>query len=226
MLARLRSTLRDQWLGVSIASVALFVALGGPGYAAGLIDGSQLENRSVPGKKLAKNTLTGKQVKEAKLGRVPTAEHANDAGNAQTLAGIEASGFQRAGAAAGGALTGSYPNPALSCPTGTSFQSGFCFENSARAGAAWLAAAKACATADRRLATPSELVAVAQRPDVDMTAAEWTTTQYMYVNGSSGLIAATTAFEVLSGPGVGVHLGHSADDQTLPYRCVVDAGNP
>jgi hypothetical protein len=54
--------------------VALFVALGGVGYAAAKIDGSDLQNRTVKGKKLKRNTLGGKEVNEARLSGVDAAK--------------------------------------------------------------------------------------------------------------------------------------------------------
>lgn len=67
---------------MAIALLALFVALGGVGYAAMQIDGSQLVNRSVPGKKLKKGAVTGAEVAEATLGKVPAAHHADGAHHA------------------------------------------------------------------------------------------------------------------------------------------------
>lgn len=54
--------------------VALFVALGGTAYAVTQLDGSKIVNRSVPAKKLKKNTVTGTEIKESKLGTVKSAE--------------------------------------------------------------------------------------------------------------------------------------------------------
>lgn len=51
-----------------IALIALFVAIGGTGYAAVKIDGKNIENRSVAGKKLKNGAVTGKQVKRDSLG--------------------------------------------------------------------------------------------------------------------------------------------------------------
>lgn len=75
-----------------IAVIALFVALGGTGYAATKISGSTLKARSVSGGKLIKrtitrnevktNTLTGAQILESSLGRVPRAGTADKAANA------------------------------------------------------------------------------------------------------------------------------------------------
>ena len=44
-----------------MATLAVFIALGGSSYAALTISGSDIKNRSIAGKKLRKNTLTGGQ---------------------------------------------------------------------------------------------------------------------------------------------------------------------
>jgi hypothetical protein len=85
MLARFRARLT--YANV-MATIAVFVALGGSGYAAVTIDGSQLKERSVGGRKLKLDTLTGKEVKEPKLGKVP---------NADALDGIDSAIFTRRG---------------------------------------------------------------------------------------------------------------------------------
>jgi hypothetical protein len=98
-----------------IAIVALFVALGGTGYAASQINGKSLKNNSVPGKKLKNktvaagkvkpDTLTGAQIQESTLGTVPSAStaasaanatNAANAANANTLGGKSASDFATA----------------------------------------------------------------------------------------------------------------------------------
>lgn len=66
-----------------VACVALFVALGGVGYAAATIDSGDIVNNSVRSKDvrnrglrggdLRKNTLGGTQIKESKLAEVPSA---------------------------------------------------------------------------------------------------------------------------------------------------------
>jgi hypothetical protein len=52
-----------------VALVALIVALAGTAYAAGKLNGHKLINRSVPGTKLEKRTVTGREVNEATLTR-------------------------------------------------------------------------------------------------------------------------------------------------------------
>jgi hypothetical protein len=53
---------------MAVALIALFVSLGGSGYAAVEINGKSLKNRSVAGKKLKKSAVTGKEVKNRSLG--------------------------------------------------------------------------------------------------------------------------------------------------------------
>jgi hypothetical protein len=67
---------------MAVALVALFVALGGTGYAVARIDGRQLRNATVSGAKLRKNTLGGREVRESRLGRVPRAARADTAARA------------------------------------------------------------------------------------------------------------------------------------------------
>lgn len=107
------------------AALALFVSLGGTALAVTSINGNQLKNRSVAGIKLEMHTITGTEVNLNKLGKVPSAKHAdsatnatnatsagsatqatnaNTANNALALGGIGASGYQQscnAGAVAG-----------------------------------------------------------------------------------------------------------------------------
>lgn len=65
-----------------ISLVALFVALGGTGYAAITITGKNVKNGSLTGKDIKNNSLTGSDVKESKLGTVPRATSATTAGSA------------------------------------------------------------------------------------------------------------------------------------------------
>jgi hypothetical protein len=67
---------------MAVALLALFVALGGTSYAVSRIDGKQLKNASVSAKKLRRNTLTGREVRESALGEVPLAARATTAVNA------------------------------------------------------------------------------------------------------------------------------------------------
>jgi hypothetical protein len=76
MTRRIRSALSYSNV---VSTLCLFVLLGGSAYAAssGLIDGKKLEPRSIPAKAVKKNALTGAEINERKLGRVPDAARLN-----------------------------------------------------------------------------------------------------------------------------------------------------
>jgi hypothetical protein len=203
-----------------VAYLALFVALGGTSYAAATIDGAKLKNRSVAGAKLKKDTLGGGEIKESKLGIVPRSS------NADRLGGQGPGAFLRGGQPAGGALKGTYPNPSLSCPAGTKYQSGICFETALRSAAAWATAASTCGVGGRRLATPAELVTIAGRLDTTLSSAgEWSSTAYSDAGPTTIENDATTVVEV-AGPTLNVFTSPSAQSAAVDYRCVVPAGNP
>ncbi len=71
---------------MAVALIALFVALGGSVYAASRINGSSIERRSLPGNRIVKDDVTGAEVRESSLGRVP---------NAHTLDGVGSTAFSR-----------------------------------------------------------------------------------------------------------------------------------
>src|SRR5512133_2554683 len=85
MLAKLRSRLT--YANV-MSTLAVFIALGGSSYAAFTIDGSSIKNRSIPARKLRHNALTGREIKESALARVPRAH------NADRLGGLDAADFK------------------------------------------------------------------------------------------------------------------------------------
>jgi hypothetical protein len=113
MLAQLRSSLT--YANV-MATVAMFVALGGTSYAVatGSIDSRELKNETVRSKDIRNNqvstrdlrnnsarggdirndTLTGTDVLESSLGEVPSA---TTAGNANQLGGVGAAGYLQTG---------------------------------------------------------------------------------------------------------------------------------
>ena len=77
-----------------MATIAVFIALGGSGYAAAKFNGKSIQNHTITGKKLKADTLGGTQINESKLGTVPSA------GNATLLAGHGPADFLAAGAKA------------------------------------------------------------------------------------------------------------------------------
>jgi hypothetical protein len=103
-----------------MATIAVFIALGGSSYAVTRISGSQLKNSSVAGKKLKRNTLGGARIKESRLGQVPRARRAD------RLGGLSAGELQQR------------------CPAGTVYSSGACVERTARVPATYSIAANTC----------------------------------------------------------------------------------
>jgi hypothetical protein len=141
------------------STLALVLALGGVSYAAVKINGKTLKDRTVGAVKIKKNSLTGKEVNEAKLAKVPlaaladlatnathatNADNATNAGNAATVGGQAPSAFK------------------LSCPQGLTLAIGQCFETSLRTADTWSGANKTCGSVGRRLPTIAELESARQ----------------------------------------------------------------
>jgi len=82
----------------AISAAAIFVALGGTGYAAATVGSAQIKNNSVrgkdvrnsnlTGKDVARNSLTGSDVAESRLGKVRSAVRADSAGTAGAAGGL------------------------------------------------------------------------------------------------------------------------------------------
>jgi hypothetical protein len=124
-----------------MSTLAVFIALGGSSYAAFTINGATIKNRSIAGKKLRHNTLTGVQIKESHLRRVPHAKAAD------TLDGTTAADLK------------------IKCPSDTFPTADVCVERTTRAPAPYGSAVLAClavglpAGPGRRLPTHGELLA-------------------------------------------------------------------
>ena len=84
-----------------VACLALAVSLGGTAVAATTINGGLIKNRTIGAKKIKKNALTGTEIRESSLGKVPKATKADSATlaalatNALTLGGYGASHLTR-----------------------------------------------------------------------------------------------------------------------------------
>jgi len=124
-----------------MATLAVFIALGGSSYAALKIDGRDVRARSIPGNRLKGNALGGTEIAESRLGTVPRAE------NAALLGGLTAEQLL------------------VRCPADTFAIAGTCIERTARPPSAYGSAVLTCtqvgrpAAPGRRLPTHGELSA-------------------------------------------------------------------
>jgi hypothetical protein len=115
VLAKFRSSLT---YGNVMATIAVFVALGGTSYAVatGSIDSREIKNNTVRskdirnnqvrGKDVRKDTLTGVDVRESKLGTVP---RAGTATTADLLDGFDSTAFLRRGRVVTPSMIGTIP---------------------------------------------------------------------------------------------------------------------
>lgn len=165
-----------------VAIIALIVALGGTGFAAGFkigknsvgsrqlrprsVTGSKIANNAVNGTKVANNSVTGDDVDLGKLGIVPSASSSAQAGNANTVAGH-----------------------AAACPGGTTLIRGVCFDSvSNPAVGSVQEAANNCASRGGYLPDPLELSSTGGILDLGSgkgTDRQYTDTYYANTSGSA-----------------------------------------
>jgi hypothetical protein len=201
----MRRRLRPRITYANVAStLALVLALGGVSYAAVKINGKSIKDRTVTAKKIKKNSLTGTEVNEAKLAKVPLAalaDNATHATDANTVGGQAPSSFK------------------LSCPAGTTLVIGQCFETSLRSDATWSDANGACGAAGRRLPTLSELESARLNNftvGVPPNNYELTST-FVFANNPP-----TETIMAISPQGFRLTL---APNQTKPFRCIQSPTN-
>jgi len=111
---RLAAIRRHLTYANAMASIAVFVALGGGAYAAVHVNGKNIENRTISGKKLKNNTLGGKQINERRLGQVPRAKRAQSAATAGSASTATTAGSASTATTAGSATTATRANTANS----------------------------------------------------------------------------------------------------------------
>jgi hypothetical protein len=123
MIRRLRSHL--SYANV-MATVAVFIALGGSSYAALQLTGRDIKNASLTGRDVKSNSLGGRQIKESRLGTVRRAR------NAARVGGLAADRLL------------------VRCPAGTAPVSDTCLETRTRPAAPYGTAAVECEATARR----------------------------------------------------------------------------
>ena len=186
-----------------MATLAVFIALGGSSYAALTITGRNVKNGSLTFRDLRRNTLGGSRIKESGLGTVRRAR------NADRLNGVTAQRLL------------------VRCPEATVPVSNVCVENAARAALPYGAAAVTCEGTDRdagpgrRLPSHDELMTaigdagIALAPGGELTRNVYPSTSdpgrvdVLYVNTETG--------------GVGITPNTAAGAKA--FRCVADPRN-
>jgi hypothetical protein len=196
-----------------MATLALFVALGGSSYAALRIGSKEVRNnslrgedvknrsltgrdvlnRSLSGLDVGSNSLTGRQIKETSLGAVP---------NALRVGGIAPQQLR------------------IRCPSGTSARAGACIEAAPRMPAAYLSANAICGTAGRRLPTYMEMDEVNRTAGSSIAPqGEWTASVYRNPELGGGE-ANQLEVAVFVRNSQGVAYRQALAPAPLPFRCV------
>jgi hypothetical protein len=196
-----------RWLGRHLtyanvmATVGVFIALGGSSYAALRITGADVRNGSLTKRDLKKNTIDGSRIRESRLSKVPKAR------NADRLNGVTASRLL------------------VRCPEGTMPVSDVCVETTSRSPLPYTPAAITCegvdrdATPGRRLPSHDELMTAIGEPGVTLApGGELTRNVYPTANGRVDVLFVTD--DVGS---VGVTPNTAAGAKA--FRCVTDPLN-
>jgi hypothetical protein len=157
-----------------MATLAVFIALGGSSYAALKITGADVRNGSLSNRDLKKNTLDGSRIRESRLGKVPRAK------NAERLNGVSAARLF------------------VRCPEGTVPVSDICIETSFRGALPYTPAAITCegidrnTTPGRRLPSHDELMTAIGEPGVALApGGELTRNVYPTGNGRVDVLYVT-----------------------------------
>jgi hypothetical protein len=185
-----------------MATLAVFIALGGSSYAALNLTGRDIRDGSLTHRDLKRNSLGGTRIKESQLGKVRRAR------NADRLNGVSA-----------GRLL-------VRCPRDTVPVSDVCVENTARAAAPYQAAAVICegvnrrTTPGRRLPTHDELLSAIGDQGIAL-AAGGELTRNVYPSSTSGQIDVLVVINDVGN----VALTPNTAAGAKPFRCVTDPLN-
>lgn len=213
-----------------ISALALFIALGGSVYAAkkARIDGKTIRAKSIPGNRVKPRSiaanrlkpgvlpsittttpfstpLTGAEINELTLGKVPTAAHADEAAEAEHAvvadSAINAVNAQTVNGHSAG------------CLPSTLLFAGACWESSVSAPATAPLAAARCAERGGALPDALRLAALAEQPGVTLEGDdEWTSDLTTFSGPDAYAVVTVSAVSVLS-----TDLSNSPH----AYRCVI-----
>ena len=211
-----------------IASVALFVALGGSVYAAkkAKIDGRAIKAKSIPGNRLKPRSiganrlkpgalraaiptpLTGTDINELTLGQVPSAAHADSADTAQSA--VDA---QTALNAVNAVDAQTVNGHSVGCLPGTRDFAGACWETTPNGAVDAPTAARKCAAKGGTLPGALELAAFAEEPGVTLHAGDEWSGELMNFSGPDAYgvvtVSATSVIDL------------DLSTATHAYRCVI-----
>jgi hypothetical protein len=209
-----------------IACLALFVALGGSVYAAGQIDGREIQLKSLPGNRLvpaslsgdrlkagtiqgsrvAPSSITGAQIDAATLGQVPSAVHADNADSAHDAE----TALNAVNAVTAGAINGH----SAGCKPGTRPFAGACWQSANNEFAATAtAAAQSCAAQGGELPNALALAEFSKQPQITLDEdGEWT--DDIPVVSGPDLYAVVTVSE-------SAVVDSAVSTEERKYRCVI-----
>lgn len=185
-----------------MATLAVFIALGGSSYAAFSLTGRDIKDGSLTHRELTRNTLGGTRIKESRLGKVRRAR------NADRLNGLTA-----------GRLL-------LRCPRATAPVSDICIETAPRPAAPYRIAAVACegfnrrTTPGRRLPNHDELMTAIGDYGIAL-AAGGELTRNVYPSEDPGRVDVLVITDDVGNVAI------TSDTATgaKPFRCVADPLN-
>jgi hypothetical protein len=186
-----------------MATIAVFVAVGGTSYAAVKLSGKDLRAHSLTARNFHKNSVTGSAVRESTLSKVPQAV------NADHLDGATAETFL------------------VRCPEGTLPADDTCIEISARPPLSFSSALHECANTEnqsgpgRRLPTYDELAAAFTHSGITVSNGGELTSQVYPSTSLPGQVEAL----LVTTPTGGVALTPDNAVDPHSYRCVVDPRN-
>ncbi len=220
MLTRMRARLTYANL---MATLAVFIALGGGVYAA------SLSKNSVKAKQIAKDAVRASEIKadavgssEISNGAIGGGEIGEGAVGAAKIGDGAVGTAKIADGAVGAAKIGdgqvglseTAAELGFQCPTGTSYLEGACIETDLRPGAVWGTAGDTCVGLNRRLPTIAELHQFRLEPGITLIAiGEWTDTRHGDDDGTT----ITNFVQVVNDNGVQSEVAVGAARQ---YRCV------